>query len=480
VSIRKFAINGIKWTGTSQLIRQAIQMVTSLILARLLQPSDFGLMAMALVVIGFLNIFKDVGTSAAIIQKQEISQQLLSSIFWLNIFIGIIIAVIIFIGSPFFALLFNEERLITMFRFFVIPFFSGTLISIQQALLEKKMNFKNLALFEISSVLVGAIIGIYAAYHGKGVWSLVFQTTSSSIVLCLLLWIRPSHWLPSLYFKWDDIRSIRSFSSNLTGFTILNYFVRSADSFIIGRYLGATDLGYYNLAYKVMIAPLMNLTSVISRVMFPLFSTVNNDNLKLRSIYTKITLTIGFFTIPFFACLMIVSHEFVLVLFGNRWLPVAQLLFILSPVGLLQSIDATTGSLYQAKGRTDLMFKWGIFTGILAVMSFFIGVQSGVNGVALSYLAVTVLWTYPGFAIPLSLIEQQTLTYFAKFKMEFFLVFIVCLIAVLVKKIVLNSLGSIEILFIVFGLMFFGYIGLSILFNRNQLNEIKNVLKFNN
>jgi PST family polysaccharide transporter len=404
---------------------------------------------------------------------------LLSSIFWLNIILTFTISIIILFCSHIFASLFNEGRLTSILQFFVIAFISGSLISIQQALLEKKLNFRRMALLEIVSVFLGAIIGIYSAYHGEGVWSLVYQMTGASVILCILLWIQPSHWCPSIYFQWNDIRTIRSFISNLTGFTILNYFLRNADNFIIGRYLGANDLGFYNLAYKVMIVPLQNLTAVISRVMFPLFSLINKDNAAMRSVYSKIALTIAFFTFPFFACLMLISNEFVSVVFGNKWLPVARLLFILSPVGLLQSIDTTTGSLFQAKERTDIMFKWGMVTGILAVVAFYIGVQWGVYGVALGYLIATLLWTYHGFAIPLALIDQKAVGFFIKFKNIVFCVTGVYIITLFFKNILLVNCSPIERFSIVIVLMSLSYILLSYMLNRLQVKEIKNIFLLN-
>ncbi|MDP1676910.1 MAG: MOP flippase family protein [Bacteroidota bacterium] len=470
-------MSGLKWSGTSQLIRQAIQIGTTLILARILQPMDFGLMGMAIVIIGFLNVFKDVGTSAAIIQKQNISQQLLSSIFWLNVFIGIVISVIIFFTSNILAHIFNEERLGNIIRFFIITFFSGTLISIQQALLEKEMSFKKLARYEIIAVLIGAIVGIYSAYNGFGVWSLVLQTTSASIVLCVFLWLQPSHWTPMIYFQWSDIKTIHSFSSNLTGFTIVNYFLRNADSFIIGRFLGATDLGFYSLAYKVMIVPLQNLTAVISRVMFPLLSSINNDNMKMRETYSKIVLSIAFFSFPFFAWLMLVNNEFVSVIFGERWLPVAPILFILSPVGLFQSIDTTTGSLFQAKGRTDILFLWSIFTGIIAVTSFYLGLPWGLKGVALGYVIATILWTYHGFSIPLKLIEQNVFRFFSQFSRIVVTVVAAYFIALYLKQgTAIVFLNNRDKLITVTVVMFVIYFCLSFIFNRFQLKQLHNVV----
>ncbi|MEW5799923.1 MAG: lipopolysaccharide biosynthesis protein, partial [Bacteroidota bacterium] len=300
MNLRSIAITGVTWTAISQFSRLGIQLVTTLILARLLQPADFGLLGMALVIIGFVNVFKDLGTSSAIIQKKEVSQQLLSSIFWFNVLFGILMSIIILLLAPLVAEIFKEERLVPIVRVFVISFFATTLLSVQQALLEKKMNFRRLALLEITAAVMGAVVGISIALSGGGVWSLVFQTVSMTSVLCLMLWSQNLRWIPSFHFTLSDVNTIRSFSANLTGFTLLNYFLRNADSLIIGRYLGATELGLYNFAFKVIIQPVQNLTSVLSRAMFPLYSTIADDHSIFRRAYIKITATIAFFTLPFF------------------------------------------------------------------------------------------------------------------------------------------------------------------------------------
>jgi PST family polysaccharide transporter len=176
---------------------------------------------------------------------------------------------------------------------------------------------------------------------------------------------------------------------------------------------------------------------------------------------------------------MLISNEFVSVVFGNKWLPVARLLFILSPVGLLQSIDTTTGSLFQAKERTDIMFKWGMVTGILAVVAFYIGVQWGVYGVALGYLIATLLWTYHGFAIPLALIDQKAVGFFIKFKNIVFCVTGVYIITLFFKNILLVNCSPIERFSIVIVLMSLSYILLSYMLNRLQVKEIKNIFLLN-
>jgi len=203
----------------------------------------------------------------------------------------------------------------------------------------------------------------------------------------------------------NEVRKISRFSLNLTGYSIFNYAVRNADNLLIGKYLGAQQLGYYNLAYRILLYPIQSITAVISRVMFPVFSKLQDDIVLFRQTYLKMVKTIAFITFPMMLGLMAVSKYFVFSFFGKEWEPVILLLLIFSPIALIQSIDATTGIIFQAMGRSDWLFRWGIATGILALLSFTIGLQWGITGVAISYLFATMIWTYPGFAIPFRLVK---------------------------------------------------------------------------
>jgi PST family polysaccharide transporter len=164
---------------------------------------------------------------------------------------------------------------------------------------------------------------------------------------------------------------------------------------------------------RVILLPLQTITAVISRVIFPLYSRLQEDKGRIRAAYIRVAKTIALIAFPLMLGIMAMGRPFVLTCFGSDWEPMIALLVIFSPIGLAQAIDATTGSLYQATGRTDWLFRWGIATGIFAVIAFSIGLQWGIKGVALSYLAATAIWTYPGLAIPFKLIDLKVSLIFA-------------------------------------------------------------------
>lgn len=406
MTFKQRAVSGVKWSTISQVGRQVAQLLTTIILARLLAPSDFGIIGMATVVIGFAGMFKDLGTSAAIIQKQGLSNELLSSIFWINAGFGTLAMVVLFACAPLVGWFYHDPRVIGVLQILSLSFFISGLSILQKTLLERSLAFRVLAKVEISAIVCGAIVGISMALSGAGVWSLVFQTLTNVTLTTILLWLS-SHWRPTWEFHWRDVKSISSYSLNLIGFNIFNYFVRNADYLLIGRYLGAQDLGYYTLAYRILLFPLQNISAVIGRVMFPAYSSIQHDNRRFCFVYLKIAATIAFITFPMMMGVLVLAEPFIVTVFGDNWQPVILLVMILAPVGLLQSIGTTTGAIYQAKGRTDWMFRWGLGAGTFIVLAVVVGLQWNIIGVAIAYAVATFSVSYFNFAIPFRLIDLK-------------------------------------------------------------------------
>jgi PST family polysaccharide transporter len=242
------------------------------------------------------------------------------------------------------------------------------------------------------------------AASGMGVWSLVGQTLCQSVVITTLVWIA-STWRPRRKLDLIEVRSVASYSLNLSGFNILNYFVRNSDNILIGRFLGSTALGYYSLAYRLMLYPLQSVSRVAGRVLFPAFARIQDNSARFRQAYLRVCVAISVITFPMMLGLLVVARPFVVVVFGPAWMPVATLLMILAPVGMAQSIATIVGHIYTAKGRTDWMFRWGVLSGVVTVCFFIAGLRWGVVGVAVAYAVRTLILVLPNHAIPFKLIE---------------------------------------------------------------------------
>lgn len=401
--IRQQAVSGLKWTAISQASRLGARFLAVVILARLLPPSDFGLVAMAVVVTGFANLFSDFGTATAIIQKPDPSPRLLYSVFWLNVALGVGLAALLGFFAPLIAYGFAEPRLKEVLWVMLLTFPIVSLGAVHQALLEKASLFRPLAIIEATAAFFGLVAAIGAAWAGWGVFSLILQTLLAAFITTVGLWI-VSRWRPD--FCWDirEIRSVMSFSGNLVGFNVFNYFTRNVDNLLIGRFLGATELGYYSMAYQLMLWPLQNIASVVGRALFPVFSRLQADQGRLAGAYIQATAAITLLTAPLMFGFFVLREPFVMVGLGEHWRPVVNVLAWLVPVGLLQSIGTTVGTLYLATGRTDVMFKWGIAAGLLVIPAFAIGLQWGITGVAAAYAVASLLLFLPGLVIPFRLV----------------------------------------------------------------------------
>jgi PST family polysaccharide transporter len=397
-------LRGTTWTAASQISRQAVQLAFTILLARILMPEDFGLVAMATAVTAFITIFGDLGTSAAVFQKPEQSHEFLSTIFWLNVGFGGFVMVGIVLLAPLIAGFYREPALTAVLAALSISFPLSGLVILQKTLLEKSMRFDVLARIEISSTVIGSGAGIVLAYSGAGVWSLVLQTLMTALAMTVLIWVR-AEWRPASVVRVADMKSIASFSANLTGFNVVNYFARNADYILIGRFLGSQNLGYYTLAYRILMFPLQNLSSVIARVMLPVFSRIKNEDARFRLAYLRSIGAIALIAFPLMTFLFVLAEPIVRHAFGEQWLPVVPLLLIFAPVGLVQSIGSTVGPIYIAKERTGLLFRWGLSAGLLLILSFVIGLRWGVVGVASCYAIVSLVLAYPGMSIPLRLIS---------------------------------------------------------------------------
>jgi len=473
MTLEQKTIGGVKWSGISQFMRIGTQGLTSVILARLLLPEDFGLLGMALVFTGLVAIFNDMGIGSAIVQKQDVNQKDLSSIFWFNLLIGALAMLILILAAPLIARFYGQNSLTSIISVMSVSFLFTSLSMVQNSLLLKELRFKKLTLLELTSTISASLLGISMAFLGYGVWSLVVQNVSMTFIYAALVWIT-EHWTPKLHFNWKDIKTIIGFSANLSGFSLLNYFSRNADYLLIGKFLGATALGYYTLAYTMMLFPLSNISSVLSKVMFSALSQIQHDNSKFKLFYLKSTKYIAFVSFPMMLGLFAIADEFVLVVFGTKWVPVIFLIKVLSIIGLMQSIGTTVGSIYLAKGRTDWMFRWGIFASIVAVGAIAIGLRWGINGVAVCYAIATLLLTYPNFAIPFRLIDLRFTDLVLNLKKEIatsLIMFVIVMVIVTIQRYYLLSSGIILVSGILIGVM--SYLVAVIALNNSTYKELK-------
>jgi PST family polysaccharide transporter len=358
-----------------------------------------------------------------------------------------------------------------------LNFIIASLSVIHQSLLEKEMKFEMIAKFETLAAILGSVGGIGCAFFGFGVWSLVIQVMVTTTMFSLFIWFS-NIWKPSLVINWAELKSVVKFSANLSGFNLLNYLVRNTDYLLIQKYLGERLLGYYNLAYRIMLYPLENISAIVSRVMFPYYSRMQDNNTDFRNSYLKIINSIALITFPMMLWLMTSSKIFVLVLLGDKWSHVIILLIILAPVGLVQSIYTPAGVIFQSKGRTDWWFRWGLITAVLTLSAFVIGLNWGTIGVAIAYLIVTVITFYPGLAIPFKLIDLKVLIFLKSLSTTFFISLFVSVIIFFINYLLVVYLSNVLTLLTSVITYLTLYLLISFKYNKKKVDELIAFIKF--
>ena len=398
-------VSGIKWTSVSTFGRRILALLANIVLARLLAPADFGLVAMAAVVLGFIDIFKDLGTGSALIRAKQVSDGLASSIFWFNVSFGVLATIVAITCAPLVAAFYKEPRVTPILIGMSVSFLLSALAIVHNCMMQRRMAFVTLAKIEIAAALVSYTVGIGAALLGQGVWSLVYQVVTNSALFMIMIWFA-STWRPRFMFVWAELRGVMNYSLNLAGYNVFYYFAQNVDNFLIGRFLGTEALGLYDLAYRLMTFPMQAISAVFGKVMLPYYAKAQDDLARFREGFMRAAVAISFVTFPLMLGLLAVREPFVLALFGVKWTPVIGLLALFAPLAALRSVLTTTGSIFLAMGRSGLQLRWGVFSNLVVISGLAIGLQWGIMGVAAGFTIASLLLMYHNFAIPLRLIEM--------------------------------------------------------------------------
>ena len=387
--------SGVFWSGGSRVAQQGIQFGLSVVLARLLSPGDYGLMAMAMVFTGFAGMLADAGFNSAIIQRKDLRDEHIYTVFWITVGSGVLLAGLTFVLAPWLAVFFKTPALKRIARVIAINFILGGIGNVPSALLQRRMQFRTIAKIEITALVLSGAVGVAMAALGAGVWTLVAQSLSASLLTSALRW-RACRWVPAPIFCRSAFKDIWAFSSYLYAFNFINYWSRNADNLVVGKFFGAPALGAYNRAYALMLLPINQVNGVITQVLFPAFSTIQDDKERIKRIYLRAIGIVALLAFPIMMGLSVVVEPFILTVYGPKWIEVAGILQILTLVGLLQVLGNSTGWLFLSQGRTDMMLLWGTICSIASIASFAVGVLIGsVRAVAICYAVVNVLYFYP-------------------------------------------------------------------------------------
>lgn len=408
--LKKQALKGVFWTFLQQFSTQGIAFVVSVILARLLLPEEFGLIAMITVFMGIGTSLMNAGLGSSLIRTKNPTQEDYSTVFFFNLGGSIIIYLLIYAIAPYIALFYHQDVLTDIVRWYGVIFIINAFSMIQLTRLTKLMDFKTQMIVAVPSLIVSGSVGIYMAYSGYGVWSLVGQALTQSLVNTIQLWYW-SKWKPSFVFSKEKFKYHFNFGYKLTLSSILETIFTNAYAIIIGKFFPVAQVGYYQRANSLQFFPVNSISAVIGKVSYPLFAEIQNDDIRLKNIYKKIMQMIVFIVAPTLIVLAVLAEPLFRLLFTEKWLPAVPYFQILVFTGILYPIHAYNLNILNVKGRSDLFLKLEVIKKTITVIIIAIAFQFGIYGllfgsVLISLLAFFVNTHYSGKFINYSALEQ--------------------------------------------------------------------------
>lgn len=359
-------------------------MVSTAVLARLLAPEDYGLVGMTTVVVGFIQLFKDVGLSEATIQRAEINHKQISTLFWINCALGLGVCLLIIFLSPVAAWFYGEPRVIGIMLALSINFLIGGLGVQHQALLKRQMQFTALARISITSMAIGVTVAVTAGFLNAGYWALVLLPITSSISDTFLFW-SACRWRPGMPDFRSGISDMLKFGGNITGFQTVNYFTRNLDNILIGRVWGAQALGLYAKAYQLLLLPITQINAPITSVAMPALSRLQDNPEQYKRYYFKALSLITSIGMPIVCFLLAAADQVVLLMLGEKWLDAVPIFRLLAPAALVGTFNVAAGWAYQSLGRTDKQFQAGIITSLINSCIFVFSVHWGIVVLAAAF-----------------------------------------------------------------------------------------------
>lgn len=351
-----------KWTTISTVIVTVFQLATVIVLTRFLEPADFGLMSVLMIVVGFAQAFMDMGISNAIIQRQTVTHEQLSSLYWLNIVSGLVIALIVAMSAPLVAGFYGEPR-ITGFLWILSSVFIVIGLGNQYRVLSQKaLAFSFMAKIEIVAAAASFLVAVVLAALGWGVYALIGAMLAQAVVssLCYLMTGLRRHHFPALIYRHSALRGFFSFGLFQMGEKSINYLSANIDNILIGKFLGMQALGFYNLAWQLCIFPVQKINPVVNKVAFPVYARLQNDRPQLSLYYARFLQAVALITLPLLAFLFYFPGDVVRVLYGPGWEQTANLIGVLAFVGIFKALGNPAGSVFLALGRADLGFWWNL------------------------------------------------------------------------------------------------------------------------
>ena len=425
-SLAKLAKSGIKWSLVGQISAQVIALASNAILSRLVAPEYFGLIATLTIFLGLLKVVTNFGLGLSIIRKNRVTRSYLNTGFWLNFGFDTLLCLVLFMSAPLIASFYDDTRLVLLCQIFAFTFFFGGLGMIPVTMLNKHLKFKSISIIQIASLTLSSALAIYTAYLGYTMWALVVQAVSAALFSGIFPYVF-YRWTPRFNFSLENAKDYLSFGSPLLGDSVLNYFVRNLDSFLIGKFIGMDPLAFYNKSYQIMVLPVRQISGTLRNVFYPILSKQQKSDESLSVTYFSLIQMIAFLSFPMMVGVSLCSEEIILSLFGEGWRASIEPLRILAILGAVQPVASIAGLVFLLKSETRLMFRVGLVSKSFMICGIIIGLQWGLIGVVFGYTISSLCAAIYEFYFTAKLIGKSLLEFLCVLKEPFFATLIMTL-----------------------------------------------------
>lgn len=410
MSLKSKTITGFFWSLTQQFSVQASSIIVTILLARILEPSDFGLIGMLAVFMALGNTLIDAGMTSSLIRTKDPDERDYSTVFFMNLAVGVLVYVTIVSFSGIISRFFGQPMLKEIIIIYCLTFLIYPFSAVQKARLTKNMDFRTEMKVSIPSMVIGGIIGLIMAFLGFGVWALVGMNLCQNILISSQFWIY-SKWRPSFILDWNIFKKHFGYGSKLTLAGIINSVFSNIYHLIIGKYFPLELLGYYSRADSLKQIPVSNISSTLSKVTFPMFSEIQDDEQKLKVAYRRIMQQVLFWLTPVMALSAVLADPLFRIVLTEKWVPAVPYFQILCFIGLMFPIHSYNLNILKVKGRSDLYLKLEIIKKSLTVFGIFIALPYGIfallwTQVVLNLIAFGINTFFSGKYIGYNLVNQ--------------------------------------------------------------------------
>ena len=433
--LRKQGLSALMWDFLGKISSQGVGFIVTVILARLLEPSDFGLVAMIMVVVGMAQVFTDIGLGGALIQKQNVTQAHYSSVFYFNILVASCLSSITFFSACVIANFFNNEKLTPLIEVISFLFILTALGSVQTIKLRKHLKYSFISKINFAAAALSGVVGVVCALYNAGVWSLVAQILTHSICNSFALWLTAG-WRPSLVFSFKALNQLWSFGFRLFLSRLLESIFSRIDYLIIGKLFSADTLGFFQMAKQFNLLVIQYTSGSLMSVMFPVLSQIQNDLPRFQNVVAKTFHLLCFIVFFLLGGLYLVSEELIVFLYSEKWLPSVKYMQLLLLSAFAYPLSALLVNIFSSRGNSKLLLKLEIIKKFIHSLNLFNAIYFGIEFYLYGLIFVSLL----NFMLNVHFAAKEIDLSANGFYLPFFYQLVLCVVAVLTTLLVSGAI----------------------------------------